>query len=119
MFNADVNLDTVEFHLPPYIRLGMSLHKAIRYNKELVEWTLGRTLPEAKEHKVYKDDIGIRLVNIRQFKFVFEEDPISRMLRKKMLVEPEKDIYKQLKEIEVGHLAEVNIDMVHMNLDNT
>ena len=93
VFNADVNLDTVEFHLPPYIRLGMSLHKAIKYNKDLVEWTVGKTIPDAKEHTVYKDDIGIRIVNIHGFKFVFEEDPISRMLRKKMLVSSDKDIY--------------------------
>ena len=72
----------------------MSLHKAIKFNKELVEWTVGRTLPEAKEHKVYKDDIGVRIVNIHGFKFVFEEDPISRMIRKKMQVSTDKDIYK-------------------------
>ncbi len=67
MQNADVELMKIDFYLPPYIMLGMSLHKAIKYNKELVDWTVGRTLAKPQEHTVYKDAIGIRKVFISEF----------------------------------------------------
>jgi hypothetical protein len=81
--NADVDLSCVDFYLPPYIPLGMSLHKAIKHNRELISWTVGKTITPPDTHVVYKDDPGVRKISISEFRFIIKEDPISRMIRKK------------------------------------